>query len=76
MDLYNPDEPDCNGETIGSNQTIGPVTFFSCLSYTYKPIDREKKTAKKEKSVREAAQWKKEQKKKEQILRKKVEKDL
>ena len=76
MELYNPDEPDCDGNTIGSSQTIGPVTFFTCLSYTFKPIDIEKKKDEKEKFKKETSQRKKEEKKKGQSLHRQIEKDL
>lgn len=70
------DEPDCEGETVGSNQTIGPVTFFSCLSYTFKFIDKQKQNDHIERERGEDYQRIMEEKKKEQELRKKVEKDL
>jgi len=70
MGSYNPDEPDCDGETIE------PVTFFSCLSYTYKPIDKQKQIEERIMQEKERKKFLSEKRKEEQQLRKNVEKDL
>lgn len=64
------EEPDCG------HLTIGEIKFYTCLSYTYKPINKQKERDDKIRHEQENKKERAERHKKEQELRKKIEKDL